>query len=267
MNLSEASFQIVMGLVAAAISGFLGFVIRRYLDLRPYRRLARLLQPFTRSSEEVIFVYPWREEAPASILPRTSTEDMAAINNVVGSLASVGWRGPVRVRDAARAVNNTIDRKRNLVTICGPQTNDLTKEVLRRLVSKPGLDFYDFQRLKSNPKRWEIVRGRAHFPSLSYDQEAEVRASDQVVAEGKYEDVAVLAKVTNPWNADSKVLIVSGIRGFGTWGAAEYLRKHASELFALKGKPKNGNFAALVAVTYENCDLQTKVHEVIDLPS
>ena len=87
--------------------------------------------------------------------------------------------------------------------------------------------------------------------------------------ETELNDVAFIAKVTNPWNASNKIIIVSGVRGIGTWGAAEYLRKHPSMIYHKKmssdGHSKNGNFAVAVKVKYNNFDIEkTEFQQLVD---
>ncbi|MGH9894590.1 MAG: hypothetical protein ACREA0_21950 [bacterium] len=54
------------------------------------------------------------------------------------------------------------------------------------------------------------------------------------------------------------ILVVAGIRGIGTWGAAEFLEKWWPELYRRKdssrkrGTRKEGEFAALVSVLYDD---------------
>jgi hypothetical protein len=88
----------------------------------------------------------------------------------------------------------------------------------------------------------------------------------------EYDDVAMIIKARNPWAGQRRILIVSGIRGFGTWGAAEFLKKHWQELHERKGRSrrlgtsKHGNFAALISVRYANYDIKNmSLLHVVDL--
>ena len=79
-----------------------------------------------------------------------------------------------------------------------------------------------------------------------------------------YEDYAVVAKVTNPWNDKAKVVWVAGIRGIGTWGAAECIKKEWLQIYdKLPEGRKSHDFSALVRVEYDNSDIRhTEVRRV-----
>lgn len=83
-------------------------------------------------------------------------------------------------------------------------------------------------------------------------------------------DHAVLVKATNPWDFSKKVLILAGIRGIGTWGAGEFLKKEWPEIYNRKnsknGLKKGGDFTAVIRVNYNKCDLVSfKIENFIDL--
>jgi hypothetical protein len=74
------------------------------------------------------------------------------------------------------------------------------------------------------------------YHSRSYEQVAEyVRSgrTPQELPSKKYEDYALVAKVTSPWNDKNKVVWVAGIRGIGTWGAAECIKKEWRQIYEL----------------------------------
>ena len=55
---------------------------------------------------------------------------------------------------------------------------------------------------------------------------------------------------------------MAGIRGIGTWGAAECIKKNWRGIYD-RLERKRGSFSALVLVTYENCDItNTEVMQV-----
>jgi len=253
----------ILGFVLSVLAGIVGtilcYVIKRMRENLPLRRLLNF------GHDELIFIYPRRDDIPAAVLPRTSTEDFLAINNAISALLKIGWKQPVGVRsvgawpgaaDDGRQLSPN-DRERNLVTVCSPKSNPFTREILEEL-KRQGSDIFQFEKVEDK-EEWQIVDGSACYRSLSYNQIANYQEEGKRVEEQKINDVAMIAKVTNPWNARNKIIIIAGIRGIGTWGAAECLKKQWQQIYELKRRSKHfrksGDFAAIVEVDYENCDI------------
>ena len=62
-------------------------------------------------------------------------------------------------------------------------------------------------------------------------------------------------RVPNPGNPDRKALVVAGICGIGTWGAAELVRKRAKVLTGKLPSSSQGDFAVLLRVVYKKYDI------------
>ena len=71
------------------------------------------------------------------------------------------------------------------------------------------------------------------------------RSAAAYVDEVELEDLALLARLPNPWNPEAKTLIVSGIHAFGTLGAAEFVRTRWGELTNETG---DQDFACILVV-------------------
>ena len=72
-----------------------------------------------------------------------------------------------------------------------------------------------------------------------------------------FEDLAIITKIANPWNPEMRLIWVAGIRGIGTWGAAEFLKKRWQELYdLLPDSNKDCDFSALLRIRYHNCDIE-----------
>jgi len=262
----------ILGFVLSVLAGVVGtilcYVIKRMMENRPLRRLLNF------GHDELVFVYPRRDDIPAAVLPRTSTEDFLAINNAISALLKISWRRPVGVRsvgtgtaDDGRQLSSN-DKKRNLVAVCSPKSNPFTKELLEQLKEQKS-DIFQFKKVEGK-EEWQIVGGIACYHSKSYEQIADYKEAGKRVEEQKIEDVAILAKVTNPWEPRNKIIIIAGIRGIGTWGAAECLKKQWQQIYDKKHLSKHvrkgGDFAAIVEVDYDNCDIvRTHVETVKDL--
>lgn len=261
MNGLNLVLSFLLGVLASAIGTYFYLVISKRTGNRYLRQL------FNFGSDAVIFVFTHGGQAPQAILPRTSTEAFIAVNNLIGTLILTGWKGPIRVRDTTHIDGH--DRTKNLVIVTGPKSNSFAGEVLAT-IKKQVPSLLDFEKLSDTPERWQILSDIYKCPSPSYEQEEAALQIGKEIATQKLEDVAMIIKVTNPWNGANKIFIVAGVRGIGTWGAAEYLRKYAEELYQAKsgsGKfKKNGNFAALLKVTYENFDIvQVELRQLIDI--
>ena len=250
-----------LSIPASLIAAYLFLIIRRRQGSSYLRKL------FNLSNDTVIFVFAHGDSTKHSILPRTSTEAFIAVNNLIGTLILTGWQGPIRVRDTSHI--NQQDKTKNLIIVTGPKSNSFATEVLSE-VKKQVPSILDFDKISDNPERWQILSDVFICPSPSYEQQMIVAKEEKEVATQRFNDVAVILKVSNPWNGANKIFVVAGIRGIGTWGAAEYLRKHSKELYEAtsgSGKyKKDGNFAALLKVTYENYDIvQVELRQLIDI--
>jgi len=66
---------------------------------------------------------------------------------------------------------------------------------------------------------------------------------------GPLTDYAIIGRIDSPWNLDKSVILLCGIRGIGTWGAARFLRDNQKDI---SRRSKNGNFICVVKVIYKN---------------
>lgn len=133
--------------------------------------------------------------------------------------------------------------------MCSPKSNPCTRQALDELKDRvPHFDA-DFTKINNDPEQWEINFWGAHFPSKSYAQEKALIKSGKIFGQGRLEDYALIIRAENPWNPETRLIIIAGIRGIGTWGAARYLRSQIRELL----KRRHGkDFAAVIHVEYNN---------------
>jgi len=232
-----------------ALIGALGaFVWRRFASWRKDRGHRAILAGF---DGPTIFVFPPRDVVGRT-LPHTAVEDFLAINNIISAFLRVGRQPPEKIRDHDHLLDP--DKKRcNLILICSPRSNRVTKDALERLLAGgkyPGDLIPRFEEVPDKPDRLRIYWNKADWNSPSYDQR------------GRREDVAIILKAQSPWASDRKLLIVAGVRGIGTWGAAEMLKKWWMEIYEKKGHSrrhgttKQGDFVAMVSVEYEDSDIK-----------
>jgi hypothetical protein len=99
----------------------------------------------------------------------------------------------------------------------------------------------------------------AHYHSPSYEQIEKYQQAGspgQDLSGKQFEDYAVITKAPNPWNHVNKVVWLAGIRGIGTWGAAECIKKGWRQIHdQLPRDKKDHDFSALMKVRYDNCDI------------
>jgi hypothetical protein len=240
--------------------GFLAsFLWNRYRALRKSMGHRAILSGLTMP---LIFVYPPRENVESAVLPRIATEDFLAINNVISAFMHAGLPAPEKVRDADHLTNQD-RRKNNLILVCSTQRNPITKEAidLVRSISPRFSDLVPTFDYDPNTKERRILWNRATYLSDSYHQEGPELC-----------DIAMIIKARNPWVAQRKILVIAGIRGFGTWGAAEFLKKWWEPLYQKKSSSKSrktsksGEFVALVSVHYEDFDIKgVELLHLVDL--
>jgi len=198
--------------------------------------------------EEPLFVFPPRP-GRASTLPLMAIEDFLAINNLISAYLRVGIRRPHYVKDHDKFTDDD-GKKRNLILICSSKSNNATRKALERLrgsnsLIREQIPFFEEVPGKTADQPMSQIKWKgAMFCSDSYQQSPDSNIFD---------DVAMIVKCQNPWGDSHKILIVAGIRGIGTWGAAEFLKKWWHPLYERVG---NNNFVALVQVHCENYDIK-----------
>ena len=239
---------LLINAISAGIGALIGFAWRRFDKWRKSRGHRAILAGL---EAPMIFVFPPRDVVGRT-LPQTAVEDFLAINNVISAFLRVGRQPPEKIR--GHDYLGEADKKQSsLILICSPKSNKTTGEALELLRTggkySPHL-VPRFESVPGKPDQWQISWNHAVWPSPSYDQR------------GRLEDMAIVLKAQSPWAGQHKILIVAGIRGIGTWGAAEMLKKWWEPLHDKKGHSrrhgttKQGDFVAMVRVTYEASDIK-----------
>lgn len=148
---------------------------------------------------------------------------------------------------------------RNLISVCSPKRNALAREVLRHADIRRWLrcDFRGPQEKAGSPhERWGMRFSEFEIESPSYDQERDILGRGGPLSAGPLTDYALLARVTNPWNPLAKIVLAAGIRAFGSWGAAEFLRAQSDDLAM---EMRGNDFAVILKVTLENFSISAVV--------
>lgn len=80
-------------------------------------------------------------------------------------------------------------------------------------------------------------------------------------------DNAVVLKAPNLHNPQATVFVMAGVRGIGTWGAGDCVRKRLDTLYQMKRGEKRGDFFFFVDVQYSDFDItKTEISGFEDLP-
>ncbi len=247
---------VVVGFLLSIVGALIGAWVQRVFDRRGERRPLNKLLNF--GADDLLFIFPHRKEINEGILPRTSTEDFMAMNNFISALIKTGWARGNGVRDTERVLPQ--DKKRNLVVICSPRSNEFAGVLQAQLEA---LNLHAFSFKTDSEGRMCIIdprdSDRPPFNSPSWGQEEdylENGVSRHELPAQSFRDYAVITKVSSPWNQKNKVVWVAGIRGIGTWGAAECIKKRWQQIYAkLPDNAKDADFSALIKVQYDNCDI------------
>lgn len=176
-----------------------------------------------------------------------SVEDVRAAAAIAKVLVMADPRLHV---DVELADNIESPDPRNLVLICSPKRNPITSAVLRHKSVRASFhcEFVElFGGGADIPPRWVLLFEGTKIHSPSYEQE--LANADCV------EDFALLAKFPNPWNPNATILVAAGIRGYGTWGAAEFLLNNGTKLFE---RTKGTDFAAVVKATVAGSSISSE---------
>lgn len=127
-----------------------------------------------------------------------------------------------------------VESRDNLLTICSVRRNSITRALLddRAIQTRLHCHFErdDQETPLGEEEQWIIVFDDKQVRSPSYEQERVLKAKGSDPRNGPMDDVALIAKLSNPRNPAAKFVILAGVRAFGTWGAAEYLQKEAEFL-------------------------------------
>lgn len=241
----------ILRFLAAITASVFGTYI--YMNWKIQIKNRRLRKILNIHEDEIRFIFSHNDVTPF-VLPRT-TEDVLAMNNVISALILAGCDQGRKMYDTAHIPPAA--RRMNIITFSSSESNGMTEEIERELITR-GLPIFRFAQDRDN-RQWIITDAHGCiYPSRSF-WEAESYKKEGVAAERlpekRFRDLAVITKASNPWNPLNKVFIIAGIRGIGTWGAVECLKKNWREIYGKLGRRKTEDFSALVSVIYENYDI------------
>ena len=247
--------EIIPHAIWAVLGATVLYVTRKF---RQWRRARGQGAIFAGLEANTLFVFPPRSEGASSFIPQMYIEDFLAINNLISAYIRSGLRPPEKIRDS-ESIGTHEKTNYNLILICSSKSNKVTAEAIELIRGRSEHlkalvpYFEEAPDTPANPGETplQIKWNRATYPSPSYTQSGP-----------GYEDIAMVVKIQSPWAAQHKILIVAGIRGIGTWGAGEFLKKWWEDLHQRKGQSrrlgttKQGDFAAIVSVKYEEQDIK-----------
>lgn len=259
----------ITGVITSIIATIPGTIL--YLSWKKKIQNKQLRKILNFGEDDIVFVFTHREfkqinvqdetpQSSTSILPRTSTEDFMAINNIKTALLKINSENRDKIKDTDTFLNRIDDKKNNIISICSSKSNKFTKEVEETLLKKRKRFFRTVY--NSERDRWEITDGDGYYPTSAEEQYKgyiENGISLREIPTKKFDDFAYITKITNPQNRKNKIFIIAGIKGIGTWGAAECLKKEYNQIYEnLPQNKKDCDFSALINIEYDNLDI-TKI--------
>jgi hypothetical protein len=225
-----------------------------------FRRLKRLGTLFSFGPGSLIFVVPHRGQDTDSIMPRVAIEDVLAMRNILLAAGEIDRATDIVIRDPDHLTSE--DRKQNLIVLGGPNVNSVTADFLKDL----GRDIpFEFKKISTGEStEWSFYREPG-----TYHSSPSYKVPNNLGPTEERKDFGLFAKLGNPANQASHIFLVAGLRGIGTWGAANFARNKAKEILRRKRRHKlfkRGSFALLVAITYRDFDIaDTTMIDFIDL--
>ncbi len=246
--------NLISNLITSAATFLAVVAFRKYQQVRKTMGQKALLRSF---DGPTLFVLPHRDEGGP--LPRMECEDIMALNNLINAFHEAGLAPPKKLR-TAQLLDAESKRKNNLILFCSSKVNTVTQDALTALKADYDDQCPSFEKIDMASQDGERIRirlGLANYLSESYVQEV-----DPKNANGPLDDVAIIMKVHNPWNKSKKLLLIAGVRGIGTWGAAEFFNKSWKELYRSLHRLPIGlsmntkDFAAIVSVRYQDYDIK-----------
>lgn len=251
MAIPYSFYNLVCGLVIGFAIAL--FVVQRgwydrWVTSRPIRKLLRL------GLDDTILVMAHHPAETNRLLPNVAIEDVFALRNVLRVLSELEIETPKIYHP--ENLSDT-DKTKNVISIGGPTRNKFTKQILHAVAGT----LIRFDRSTQATDQLEIRIGKhKSFRSASYAN------ATREGLQSRSRDTALLLRIPNPFNPANEVIVIAGIRGIGTWGASDCLRKSAKtladELRKKVSNPKAG-FLAIIDVVYENFDiLHTTIREL-----
>jgi hypothetical protein len=272
----EYVINIIIGIASAVIASWMYEKFQESSEKKPLNDILNFGK-----KDELIFVCPARTDVkpipqpiqnpprPCSlrILPWCTTEDFLAINNIKSALLKIQWKGKDSIKQPDRL--DPLDKEKNIFCICSSKSNNFTKIIEDNIPSNSKI--YRVRETEKNGQ-YEIWDGTSSTPSPTYNQTAEYSKANPKVnlSECTLVDYGYITKITNPFNqkGDTKLYIIAGIPGIGTWGAGECLKKEWKQIYDQmpSSHSKDSNFSALIRITYKSLDIKEfKVLNVIPL--
>jgi len=214
-------------------------------------------------TRHVALVVPILLESESSRIA-VSVEDLLAMKIVAELLGTRDVTEDLKVDfEMAPELYARLPEDRNLVLICSSRRNPVTNAVLKHPATAKLLTCR-FELLRdqdgsiASPEQWTLKFGDTTIYSPSYAQESQAIADQKDLANVLREDYALFARLPNPWCPSSRVLIIAGLRAFGTWGAAEFMRQNFR---SLSTQFDGRDFALIVRVSLVNEEVTIEATE------
>ncbi|NUO00770.1 MAG: hypothetical protein HUU01_09150 [Saprospiraceae bacterium] len=245
-------------LTGVAIGGFLVLVFQKIKNRIVSQKIRRILNF---GEDDIVFVYQCKDfnENNKVITPDASKEDFIAMNNFLSALIKINWRRDVIVIDSEKFFNNMKMYENKNIILFGSRKVNIVTEIYEKFLENNNIEFYRTERIDKD--RWRIIDGEGGiFPSETYSQ-IELYLKNGIpenqIGQMGLCDTGYITKFSNPLKSENKVMIIAGIRGIGTWGVAECIKKKYKEIYKIlqDAKTEKKDFSIRIRILYHNYDI------------
>lgn len=222
----DQAIELLKGLFNEVLSAFVGILVgigstHLYTKLREKYRRRQLAAIFGKNSGKYYIVHSAIEdkERGAFDYPACDTTAARYIGSVFSKCGMSEDKHYYILPDTECLDRNGEPKDKiiseNLICICSPKRNHLTKLVLEKSTY---LRFHFDKDVSSG----ELVISDSKAPMMAYISSRDDSQHEETAGVVSGYDYALVASLPNPYNHERRVLVISGIHGTGTQGAAKY---------------------------------------------
>lgn len=242
--------------VSTVLGLFLGFIIKYSYDTFKEYRLNRPIKNFFRSGKgKMVIVHStvFDEDRDAYDYPACDSKVIRIISSKLNDIGMTEGKNFIVTSDVdllkKKSEYEEILSKNDLVLICSPKRNAITKIALEKI---------------SNLRYKPILEGRENFLFI----QDSLKAIDLISTEDRtnYQsdnnemiDYGIILSTSSPFNFEKKLVVIYGNHGEGTLGAAEYLMDEGNVKLLLKRKTQSKIEELVISKFIEPDIVSTKI--------
>lgn len=246
-------YQVLPALGAAAVAWLVSIGFNKFKQKRAHSRRFRAFCDFFGSSDHLLVIHSAVLDGPTANAVGVPVDypvynypatDIRATRLLVGLFESVGLKegnGFTILPDIRVKTDNALWDS-DIVLLCGPARNHVFRDLcpVIRMRYTMEVDTGGFNVLRDTLRGGQQLLASRELP--------------QPTSEGDF-DYGLLASLPNPHNPSRRVVILAGIHGTGTVGAAQFLAED-KRLQEVSRKRRNYIVSELVKASYDS-DIET----------